>query len=55
MISAGLDGQMKIWDLRTYKCFQEYYTLLPASNLDTSQTGLLGVGYGSHVQVSSLP
>jgi U3 small nucleolar RNA-associated protein 7 len=51
MVSSGLDRQMKIWDLRNYKCLQEYYTILPASNLDISQTGLLGVGYGSHVQV----
>jgi U3 small nucleolar RNA-associated protein 7 len=51
MATSGLDGQLKIWDVRTYKHMNAYYTPTPASTLDISQTGLLGVGFGPHVQV----
>jgi U3 small nucleolar RNA-associated protein 7 len=51
MVTAGLDGQMRVWDLRTYKELHAYYTLRPAAALSISQTGLLAVGAGSHVTV----
>lgn len=51
MATSGLDGQMKIWDVRTYKQLQAYYTPTPASSLAISQRGLLAVGHGPHVQV----
>eukprot|EP00123_Amoebidium_parasiticum_P011319 comp20647_c1_seq1/m.26757 comp20647_c1_seq1/g.26757 ORF comp20647_c1_seq1/g.26757 comp20647_c1_seq1/m.26757 type:complete len:542 (-) comp20647_c1_seq1:881-2506(-) len=51
MATSGLDGQMKIWDVRTYKEMHAYYTPSPAACLDISQGGLLAVGYGPHVQV----
>jgi U3 small nucleolar RNA-associated protein 7 len=51
MATAGMDGQFKIWDMRTYKLLNEYYSARPASSLDISQMGLLAVGYGPHVQV----
>lgn len=51
MATSGLDGQLKIWDVRTYKHMNAYYTPTPAHSLDISQTGLLGVGFGPHVQV----
>lgn len=51
MATSGLDGQMKIWDVRTYKQLQAYYTPTPASCLAISQQGLLAVGHGPHVQV----
>ncbi|KAJ3320094.1 Small subunit (SSU) processome component [Blyttiomyces sp. JEL0837] len=51
MVSSGLDGQMKVWDIRTYKCLHEYYTPTPASHLSISQLGLLAVGYGPHVTI----
>ncbi|KAH6576168.1 hypothetical protein BASA61_006189 [Batrachochytrium salamandrivorans] len=51
MATSGLDGQMKVWDVRTYKTLQEYYTPTPASNLTISQKGLLAVGYGPHLSV----
>ncbi|KNC75685.1 hypothetical protein SARC_11796 [Sphaeroforma arctica JP610] len=49
--TAGLDGQMKVWDVRTYKHIHSYFTHTPANSLHISQSGLLGVGFGSHVQV----
>lgn len=51
MATSGLDGQMKIWDVRTYKQLQAYYTPTPASCLAISQRGLLAVGHGPHVQI----
>lgn len=55
MATTGLDGRMKMWDVRTYKQLQNYFTYTPASTLSISQRGLLAVGYGPHVQVSSYP
>ncbi|ORX88785.1 BING4CT-domain-containing protein [Basidiobolus meristosporus CBS 931.73] len=51
MATSGLDGQLKIWDVRTYKDLHQYYTPTPASSLSISQLGLLGVGWGPHVSV----
>lgn len=49
--TAGLDGKVKIWDLRTYKTIETYDTQRPASSIDFSQKGLLTAGYGPHVTV----
>ncbi|KAI9354406.1 WD40-repeat-containing domain protein [Pilaira anomala] len=51
MATSGADGQLKIWDIRTYGCLQEYYTPRTATSLDISDTGLLSVGINSTVQV----
>ena len=51
MATTGLDGQMKIWDVRTYKTLHTYYTKSPASTLSISQQGMLAVGYGPHLSV----
>ncbi|RIA99013.1 WD40-repeat-containing domain protein [Glomus cerebriforme] len=51
MATSGLDGQLKLWDIRTYKLLQQYYTRSPASSLSISQLGLLGVGWGPHVTI----
>lgn len=51
MVTTGLDCKMKIWDVRSYKPVEEYFTPRPVSCLDISQTGLIGVGYGGHVTV----
>eukprot|EP00940_MAST-03C_sp_MAST-3C-sp2_P002347 g2347.t1 len=51
MVSSGSDGQMKIWDLRTYKMLNAYFTTTPASSIDLSQRGMLAVGYGPNVQI----
>ena len=51
MTTAGLDGQMKIWDIRTFKLVDHYYTPTPASHVSISQQGLLAVGYGPNVSV----
>jgi len=51
MVTSGLDGQLKIWDLRTYKMIHSYYSVPPASCIDVSQTGMLGLAHGARVQV----
>lgn len=51
MATSGLDGQMKIWDLRMFKAVHEYYTPTPAQSLDFSQLGLLSVAWGGNVQI----
>lgn len=51
MATSGLDTQLKIWDLRTYKQLQAYRMIRPASTLAISHQGLLAAGCGPHVQV----
>ncbi|CAG8724574.1 2196_t:CDS:2, partial [Ambispora leptoticha] len=51
MATSGLDGQLKLWDIRTYKSLQEYFTTTPACSLSISQMGLLAVGWGPHISV----
>ena len=51
MVSAGVDNQIKVWDIRMMKPLHAYFSYSPARNLDISQRGLLAVGYGRKVQV----
>lgn len=51
MATAGQDSQLKIFDVRTYKELHAYFTPTPATSLSISDTGLLGVAWGSHVTV----
>ena len=51
MATAGVDGDVKIWDVRNFKPVHTYFSHAPASNLEISQQGLLAVGFGSRVQV----
>jgi U3 small nucleolar RNA-associated protein 7 len=52
MVTAALDGQVKVWDLRkNYRPLHTYFTARPAAAMDLSQSGLLALGFGPHVQV----
>lgn len=51
MAVAGADKSLKIWDLRKLKEIDDYYTPTPASSLDISDTGLLSVGWNTHITV----
>ncbi|KAL8428797.1 hypothetical protein ACSSS7_006982 [Eimeria intestinalis] len=52
LITAGVDGKWKLWDLRKYETVQSFnYFGAPPSTADISQTGLVALGFGSHVQV----
>jgi U3 small nucleolar RNA-associated protein 7 len=52
MATAGVDGSLRIWDMRTYR---EALTTLNAgsrvASLDFSQNGLLAVGHGPRVTI----
>jgi len=47
MATGGSDGQVKVWDLRTFKLLHSYFSKKPVQSLDISQTGVLGWGAGS--------
>lgn len=51
MAVAGEDKSLKIWDIRNYKELHSYYTPTVANSLDISDTGLVAVGWGPHVQI----
>ena len=51
MATAGRDGALKLWDIRTYRPLHEYYTPRPVSDLDISDRGMLAAVHGPSVQV----
>ena len=51
MATGGMDGEVKLWDLRTYKQLHFYQFTTPPVSLDISQRGLLAVGFGCHTLV----
>ena len=53
MCTSSLDCRMKVWDLRKYAVVHEFFTpgSTPATSLDISQRGLLGLVCGDTVQV----
>lgn len=51
MATTGLDGHLKVWDVRTYKALQNYFTPSPAASVAISQKGLLAVGSGPHLTI----
>ncbi|KAJ2759247.1 putative U3 small nucleolar RNA-associated protein 7, partial [Coemansia nantahalensis] len=51
LATSGLDGRVKVWDVRALKELHEYVTARPAQSLDISQRGLLAAGCGPHVVV----
>ncbi|KAG5513206.1 hypothetical protein PMAC_001576 [Pneumocystis sp. 'macacae'] len=51
MVSSGADSQVKIWDIRNWKEVHSYFSPTPAATLHISDTGILAVGWGSHVSL----
>jgi U3 small nucleolar RNA-associated protein 7 len=51
MVTSGEDGCMKVWDLNSYLLLQTYYVKRPISCLSLSQSGLLALSFGCHVQI----
>jgi len=55
MATGGLDSQIHIWDVRKLGTkVHSYFTpgnTAPPSTVEISQTGLLGIGFGPHVQI----
>lgn len=51
LAAAGVDCQVKVWDVRTFKPLHAYFANSPPTALDVSQRGLLAVGQGRRLQV----
>jgi len=52
MVTAGADGLWKVWDLRKYDSVHAFRSFgHAASSVDVSMTGLVGIGFGSHVEI----
>ncbi|UPR02232.1 BING4CT (NUC141) domain-containing protein [Chloropicon primus] len=51
LVTIGSDKQMKVWDVRTYKLLHAYFCSAPAKSVEISQRGLVGISWGSRVQV----
>ena len=51
LVTAGLEAEWKVWDVRTYRQLHAYFAVRPPSSLAVSQTGMVALGYGSHVAV----
>lgn len=51
MVTSGLDGQVRIFDIRTYQQLHSYFTVRPASTIDISDQGMVALGFGHQVQV----
>jgi len=51
MVTAGMDGKIKVWDLRTFKSFRSVSTPAPPVSMDFSQRGLLAANFGARVVV----
>ena len=51
MVTCGMDNQLKIWDIRSYKNSLSYHTHRPGGQLAVSATGLIATSLGGLVQV----
>lgn len=51
MATTGLDGYLKVWDLRKFTALHSYKLDQPGVSVDISDRGLIGVGLGRQVQV----
>ena len=51
MATSGRDGQLKLWDVRTYRPLHSYHTPRVAVDIDISDRGLLAAVAGPSVQV----
>ncbi len=51
LATAGVDSQIKVWDVRMLRPMHSYYSHAPVTSMAISQRGLLAVGYGRKLQV----
>ncbi|MCO5561264.1 hypothetical protein L7F22_014885 [Adiantum nelumboides] len=51
MVTAGMDGKVKVFDVRKLTPLHAYFSKAPAKSLDISQRGLLAVGEGSSIEL----
>eukprot|EP00962_Isochrysis_galbana_P001630 scaffold417_cov101-Isochrysis_galbana.AAC.1 len=51
MATAGKDGTLKVWDVRTFRPLHSYTTPRPVSSMDVSDRGLLAAACGAAVHI----
>ena len=51
MATSGTDGQIKIWNLETFKLINSYFSRATPVSLSFSQRRFLAVGAGAHVTI----
>ena len=51
MVSAGMDSQLKVWDLRNYQLLHALHMVQPAASVSISQRSLVAAVQGSHCSV----
>ncbi|MES1908576.1 MAG: hypothetical protein MHM6MM_001485 [Cercozoa sp. M6MM] len=51
LVTCGADLQMKIWDVRTYKCMQQYRMPTRVTALDISDRGVVAVSSKAKVEM----
>jgi U3 small nucleolar RNA-associated protein 7 len=51
MATAGIDGRVRVYDVRTYKSLYSYNVPGRVASLDVSQRGVLAIGFGTHVHL----
>jgi hypothetical protein len=52
MCTSGIDGSVKLWDMRKWECLKEWKMKKPVETMEFSQKGVLAIGWGHHVYVS---
>ncbi|CAM6104989.1 unnamed protein product [Calypogeia fissa] len=51
MVTGGIDGKVKVWDVRKFAPLHSYFSPTAAKSLDISQRGLLAVAAGSGIEI----
>ncbi|KAL8380995.1 hypothetical protein RB595_005339 [Gaeumannomyces hyphopodioides] len=51
MVSTGQDQRMAVWDIRTFKEVNNYFTKAPATSVAISDSGLTAVGWNTHTTI----
>jgi len=49
LVTSGADGQVRVFDMRTYKPMHSYLSRAPAADVAISQRGIVAVGAGRNV------
>ncbi|CAI5462565.1 unnamed protein product, partial [Closterium sp. Yama58-4] len=51
LVTAGMEGRVRVWDVRTLRELHSYVSPTPARTIALSQHDMLAVGFGSAVEV----
>lgn len=51
IVTGGMDGQVKVWDVRKFLPLHTYFAPTTPKSIDISHRGLIAVGYGSKIEI----